>query len=47
MAVAGLIAALVLLFKKMRCFRNIVIGALKGIKNAITAVVDFLKISDV
>lgn len=43
MAVAGLIAGLVLLFKKNETFRNVVLGAWEGIKNAITAVVEWLK----
>lgn len=43
MAVAGLIAGLVLLFKKNETFRNIVLGAWEGIKNAITAVIEWLK----
>ena len=43
MAIAGLIAGLVLLFKKNETFRNVVLGAWEGIKNAITAVVEWLK----
>ena len=43
MAVAGLIAGLVLLFKKNETFRNVVLGAWEGIKNAITAVVEWPK----
>jgi hypothetical protein len=43
MAVAGLIAALVLLFKKNETFRNVVLGAWDAIKTAAVAVWDFIK----
>jgi hypothetical protein len=43
MAVAGLVAGLVLLFKKNETFRNIVLGSWEAIKTAAVAVWDFIK----